>query len=168
MSEVIIWQDLVSNLSVTEGEDGLLISDGVNDIAVAREAALAMARSIIGRQAQPVTPKGTYYQVFYAHEYCDGDGNMVPCPELGEHDGEWRFTRDAATLEETVVYAKEIGKAIENLHDFRIKSGLSTDQDNERAWLSVFEMPTDERLWKGHWDELEWDIRNLETANDLS
>ncbi len=168
MAEHLIWQDLVNNLALTEEEDGLVISDGVSEIVLPHEAAVAMARSIIGRQGLPTTPEGSYFQVFYAHEYRDSDGSTVPCPELGEHDGEWRFTRDAATLEEAVTHAKEIGKAIENLHNFRVKSGLSTDQDNERAWLSVFEMPTDERLWKGHWDELEWDIRNLETANDLS
>ena len=166
MSTSPIWRDETSGLLLHRAEDGSLeIEDGTARITIPEAAVSGFSQAVSRVQAADrpaISPgDGSYFEVFYVHEYRDDSGEIVSCPELGDHDGDWRYTWDEVDLEGVLARAKSVGSAIDAFHNERALLGESLDEESRHAWISVFRMPEDERVWKGPWDELEDELDDL-------
>lgn len=154
MTEKDLFNDATSGVSLSEAlvDDNLELRIDDTKTMLSFHAARDLATALFSATNFVPTSAGTYYQVYYVHEYTGDDGEILECPELGPNDGDWRYTWDEPTLEEVENRIRKIGQQLEKLHRSRVGSAL-TDDDASRAWVSVFQMPEDERLWKGYWDD---------------
>lgn len=164
-----LWADAEGtvHLEASDSGDSVFLCLGAERRALsapeARALARALARAFDG--ATRAVPDGSYYQVYYVHEYRDGDGAVVPCPALDgdpeaalDEQRPGRYTWDAPDADTVRAVLGRIGEAVAELDAARAAAGLSRDPDNQRPWVSLYRMPEDERIWKGPWDDLDEDV----------
>lgn len=166
MSTSLIWRDDDSELELHRAEDGSLdLDDGESIITIPESVVAGLVRAMARESAPslvPATPlAGGSFQVFYVHEYRDESGEIIECPDLGDHGGDWRFTWDESDVADVWARVKAVGEAVAAIHAARADRGDTLDEENARPWISVFRMPADERVWKGPWDELEGELDSL-------
>ena len=155
MTEKELFHDATSGVSLSEAyvDDNLELRIDDKKTMLSFQAARELATALYSVTNFTPDIAGSHYQVYYVHEYTGDDGAILDCPELGPSDGESRYTWDEPTLEDVENRLKKIGQMIENLHRSQFGPSQSSDDDAGRAWVSVFQMPEDERVWKGYWDD---------------
>lgn len=155
MTEKELFHDATSGVSLSEATDDDNLELRIDDkkTMLSFQAARELAKALYSATNFVPDSVGSHYQIYYVHETTDDNGEVVQCPELGPDDGDWRYTWDEPTLEDVEKRLRKIGQLVENLHRSRVGSSVSSDDDAGRAWVSVFKMPEDERVWKGYWDD---------------
>ncbi|MBN1946452.1 MAG: hypothetical protein JW797_12305 [Bradymonadales bacterium] len=95
------------------------------------------------------------FLVYYVHEYLDEQGQLLECEALGDCDEENSVSfnePDIAAVRRRVAW---IGQQLAELHAAYYQIELPEElPEKARAWVSIFRMPEDVRVWKGFADEL--------------
>lgn len=152
-----VWRDASGDVGLqAAGDDELQLRVGDEvlarlDLGAARELAQSLS-AWSGAGSVAVVREGAYYQVYYRHEYANAEGELLPCVALGRSANdddvyEW----DEADLAAARKRVEDVASALAELHRLH---RVSDDADAGRAWISLFRMPDDERIWKGFADEL--------------
>jgi hypothetical protein len=165
-----LWRDDVSGLALRSGTedeaDSLELWLG-DERLTALEPAVARAlsdalrvwteRDDAGFEPPPtVVPAGTWFQVYFRPEYEDASGEAVELAALGEARSDGAYLLDASDLTGVRVLARSVGQALATAHKARTGESYGPEMDERaRAWISVFRMPEDVRIWKGYWDDLD-------------
>jgi hypothetical protein len=165
MSDNWLWSDEESGLAVAveplgeAGNEGLvLVLEDDQRVALSAEASRDLAAALADwlTVEAPIASDSDYFQVYYRHEYADAEGLIVPCPDLGEADGdpdEHVFTWDEPDGEGVRRRVRWIGQCVAKLDAGR--AGDEPLPDGATPWVSIYRMPEDLRVWRGPWNELD-------------
>jgi hypothetical protein len=166
-----LWRDEASGLGVRstaqeDDEEQLEVCMeteviGLLDRELADELGAVLRRwarpgSAAAAEGPVSVPEGTWYQIYHQPEYTDPGGRIVALKDLGEQRWDEAYVLEATDAAEIRAQARRIGEALAEVHRARTGERYGPNvEERARAWISVFRMPDDTRVWKGYWDELD-------------